>query len=185
VKRIAAGLLLGLIGLAACGQIDRLRRGGGQIEVRWGGADTGTISGPATAEWCGVLRLLEIRAVRGDTGVALAVYPQETLAAGRYAIKDPVKAESLPPAAGLALRWAAQTSIRGFQGEGGWVVLERSPSGELSGTLAGVARSVADTSRRTVFGTFRNLTVRPQTRGCVRPVHDTIRDAPPGDTLVH
>jgi hypothetical protein len=129
--------------------------------------------------------MLEIRAVVGDTGVAIAVYPRDTLAAGKYPVMDPVRAESLPPAAGLALRWAAQTSIKGFQGESGSIVIERSGSGELSGSLAAGARSIADTGRLKVRGKFQHLAVAVSKRGCTRSAQDTAGDAAAGDTLVH
>ena len=82
---------------------------------------------------------------------------------------DPLKAESLPPAAGVALRWLTQTAVRGFEGESGTVVLERSPSGTLSVHVAAGTRSITDTLRAVLSGTFQDLTVRPQTRGCSAP----------------
>ncbi|MFL5403564.1 MAG: hypothetical protein ACJ8BF_12175 [Gemmatimonadales bacterium] len=185
MRRFAGLLSLGLVGLSACKEVARLRGGGDDIEVHWTGADQGKVSGTATAEWCSLLRLLEVQALAGDTGVALAIYPTDTLAAGKYPVMDPAKAESLPPAAGLALRWPTQTSIKGFQGESGSVVLERSGSGQLSGSVAAVARSITDNGRLRVTGTFRDLTVRPSTRGCVRAGRDTARNAPPADTLIH
>jgi hypothetical protein len=124
------------------------------------------ISGPATAEWCGIRKLLEIRAIQGDTGLALALYPADTILAGHYLVIAPPKAESAPPAAAVALRWLTQAAIRGFQGESGSLVLDRSQSGTLSGRLAAGARSVSDTQRVVVTGTFRDLKVRPQTHGC-------------------
>lgn len=156
----------------------------GRLEAAWAGADSGKISGAATAEWCGVRRLLEIRAVQGDTGLALALYPAETLAAGVYRVVDPAKADSVPPAAGVALRWLAQTTIQGLQGDSGTVVLERSGAGELSGVLTAKARSVVNGERVTVTGSFRNLVVRPHVRGCSMesPPPPADEDPEPSDT---
>jgi hypothetical protein len=72
----------------------------------------------------------------------------------------------------VALRWFAQTSIRGFKAESGAVVLERSPEGKYSGHLEAFALSVTDYARLTVQGTFRDLTPRPASSGCApRPTH--------------
>ena len=155
--------------LSACRREIGWRGGSGHLDARWSGAEEGTISAPATAEWCPIRKFLEIRAIQGDTGLALALYPAGTIVAGEYRVVHPPKAESLPPAAGVALRWLTQTAVRGFEGESGTVVLERSPSGTLSGRVAAGTRSITDTLRAALSGTFQDLTVRPQTRGCSAP----------------
>jgi hypothetical protein len=159
----------------------------GHLEVEWTGSVRSRISGPATAQWCGLRRLLEIQTVQGDTGIALALYPAETLAVGTYRVVDPIKAESIPPAAGIALRWLAQNAVQGFRGDSGTVELERSTGGLLSGTVKARARSVVDTQRVAITGTFRGLTARPESLGCVESLQDTEmgEDAEPGDTGVH
>ncbi len=154
------------------------------LDVRWVGSDRGKISGPATAVWCPPRRLLEIQAVQGDTGIALALYPGETIAAGQYRVVDPPKAESLPPAAGVALRWLTPAKVQGFQADSGVVDLERSAAGVLSGRVRIRARSVVDTQKVSVTGTFEGLTIRPEARGCVAPENNTGEDAEPSDTGV-
>lgn len=157
----------------------------GHLEAQWTGSAPGKISTPATAQWCAVRRLLEIRAVQGDTGIALAIYPGESIAAGQYRVLDPTKAESLPPAAGVALRWLAQTTVQGFQGDSGVVDLSRSTAGLLTGRIRVGARSVVDTQKVSVTGTFRDLAVRPDTRGCIAPRENPGARAETGDTGVH
>jgi hypothetical protein len=156
--------------LAGCRLVPHRPAESGHLEAKWSGSDGGKISAPASAEWCAARRLLEIRAVQGDTGFALALYPRDTLVAGRYRVIDPLKAESLPPAAGVALRWFTQNAVKGFQGDTGTVFLDRSPSGELGGSVSAGARSVVDTQRVTVKGTFEGLTVR-RSPGCDTVVH--------------
>jgi hypothetical protein len=175
--------LLFLVG--SCGVAPERRETAGRLEVQWTGSDRGKISGPATAEWCAPDRLLEIRSIQGDTGVALALYPSETITAGRYRVVDPVKAESLPPAAGLALRWLTQTTVQGFQGDSGTVDLERSISGQISGQVRARARSVVDTQRVEVTGIFRDLTVRPKRSECATSSGHSGKHAEPSDTGVH
>jgi hypothetical protein len=184
LKRGLTILALVLAGVTGCDRQRPSRGGAGQLDVRWSGSEHGRLSGRATAEWCRVLRLLEIRAIRGDTGIALGIYPADTVAQGKYRVIDPARAESLPPAAAVALRWAAQTAIKGFQGETGSVVLERSPTGDLSGRFAAATRSVTDTQHVFIDGSFRGLTIQPQAQGCAaRSEHN--EDAEPSDTQLH
>jgi hypothetical protein len=185
VKRSVTALAIVLAGLPGCNRETASRGGAGRIDVRWTGGEHGRLSGRATAEWCPVLRFLEIRAIRGDTGMALAIYPADTIIPGTYRVIDPARAESLPPAAGIALRWASQIAIKGFQGDSGSVVLDRAPSGELSGRITATARSVSDTQRVTIDGGFKDLTIRPQARGCAPPSKHPDEDAEPDDTQLH
>src|SRR3954470_14505484 len=111
------------------------------LELTWSGKDQGKLSGAATAQWCEPRRFLEIHAVQGDTGAALALYPERALAAGSYPVVDPPKAESLPPAAGVALRWLGPTVVQGFQGDSGRVILERWSKGLWLAGLGDGARS--------------------------------------------
>jgi hypothetical protein len=184
VKRSLTALAIVLVGLPGCNRASS-RGGAGQIDVRWTGSERGRLAGSATAEWCPILRVLEIRAIRGDTGIALAIYPTDTIIPGNYRIVDPPRAESLPPAAGIAVRWATQVAIKGLQGDSGSVVLDRSRSGELSGRITAAARSVTDTQRVTIDGSFRDLMIRPQARGCSRPSKHPDGDAQPSDTQLH
>jgi hypothetical protein len=156
--------------------------GSGEIDVRWTGGERGRLSGPASADWCAPLRLLEIRGISGDTGVALAIYPKDSVTPGKYRLIDPARAESLPPAAALALRWAAQTAVKGFRGESGSVSVERSGSGALSGRVAAAARSVTDTQTLAIEGSFSGLVIRSQPGKCVERDEESDEDAGSGET---
>lgn len=139
---------------------------GSSLEVRWTGSDTGQISAPAAAEWCDGQRRLEIRAMGGDTGVALALYPNVILSPDSYPVVAPAKRDSVIPSARVGLRWFGATAIKGFQGDSGTVVLERTDSAQLSGNLSVRASSISNNERVTLTGEFRNLTVVDQVRGC-------------------
>ena len=141
----------------------------GRLEARWTGADTGAMAAPATAEWCDERRALEIRGVQGDTGLALVLYPVDSIEADTYRVVRPDGADTLAPAAGIALRLFQPNSIQGYQGDSGTVVLERAESGELSATLSARARSAVNGQLITLSGSVRGLTVMPQTRGCGAP----------------
>lgn len=151
---------------AACRPPESEKGPGPFLEAEWSGEDTVRVSGPATAEWCDSLRLLQIQALRGDTGVAIALYPVKLFEAGRFPVAPPAKADSAPPAAAVALRWFAETSIRGFQGDSGAVVVEQTRPGVYAGTFDAKAHSVTDGGHLTIRGSFRELTMRPASRGC-------------------
>ena len=164
----------------ACEPPDRQTDGAGQMSVRWDGSGDGGMTAPASATWCEVRRLLEIRSIRGDTGVALALYPVRALTAGSYRIVEPAKAESMPPAAGVAVRWLGRNLVQGFRGDSGQLQLERSSTGRLSGRLHARARSVVDTQRISLTASFRDLIPRPDSLGCT-PVDTTDEDLAPDD----
>jgi hypothetical protein len=179
---VALAVVLGAMG---CNRLLTSRNEGGQIKVHWTGSETGGLSAPATAEWCSVLRQLEIRGIRGDTGFAVVLHPVDSITGREYRVMNPARAESLPPAAAIALRWAALTSVKGFQGESGSVVLQRTPTGAWSGRVTAAVRSVSDTQRLTIEGNFNDLLVRPQARGCTRPAEPVDSGAQPSDTQLH
>lgn len=166
MRQSSLPLLLAISLGAACGESPEAAANSGWLEARWTGADSGRMSAPATAEWCAEERLLEIRAIKGDTGLALVLYPADTIEADTYRVVQPDGADSLPPSAGLALRVFSSSAIQGYQGDSGAIVLERSKSGELSGTMEATARSVANGQQLTLTGKVRDLTMVPQGRGC-------------------
>jgi hypothetical protein len=162
-RGLAAGL--GVTALLFCGRQPVQERP--RVVARWTGSDSGKIDTPASAEWCDTLGLLEIRGLKGDTGIGVAVYPKGVLQPGRYRVVRPEVADTSRPSASVALRWFAETSIRGFKAESGAVVLERSGPGKYSGRIVAFTKSVTDNAHVTVQGTLRGLTVRPSRSGCV------------------
>jgi hypothetical protein len=121
---------------------------------------------PVRAEWCDSLRMLEIRALQGDSGLAVAVYPESTVQSDSYPVLLPDRADSSPPSSAVALRWFAETSIKGFQGDSGLVVLEQS-DGRVSGHVEAGMRSTNDPMRLVLRGAFRDVRIVPAVRGCV------------------
>jgi hypothetical protein len=161
----ARALVLLVLSLTACRAPNR-PDDVGHFELRWNGPQAGSLSGPATAGWCAHRKVLQVHAIRGDTGVALAIYPGKALEAGVYRVVDPMKAESVPPAASVALRVLTQNLVQGFQGDTGRVTLDSSRAGRFSGSVSARARSVVDSQRIGLSGTFRDLRVVPDTAGC-------------------
>jgi hypothetical protein len=180
IPRTLAGRLALAGVLAACGGRERPVAEVAQLEVEWTGADTGRLAGAATAEWCGPLRVLEIRAVAGDSGVGIALYPRDTVRPDSYAVVPPERADSIPPSAAVALRYFAETAVKGYQSDSGRVLVSATAGGRLSGRFTTSLKSASDGSRLRAGGVFRDVQVVPATRGCLpRPAR------PPADTGIH
>lgn len=161
VRRLAAG---GLMAAAGCSGERSGPSPGGFLEVEWVGGDTGRLVAPAVGEWCDSLRILEVRAVHGDTGIALALYPADSVEAGEYPLVVPQRADSVRPASAAALRWFAETSIRGFRSDSGTVRITGVTPG--AGRFSGTLRSVTEGTRLTVTGSFQGITVGPAPADC-------------------
>ncbi|MGH7513029.1 MAG: hypothetical protein ACREOQ_08915 [Gemmatimonadales bacterium] len=175
-RPVVASLALGLCAWGAAGCTSKAEAPRGpRVTVRWTGADTASFSARAVAEWCAPLHLLEIRAVAGDTGVGMVLYPPDTIDAGRYPIRRPDLADTmLPPSAALALRWFSQTTVMGFQGDSGSLMLERRPDGSLGGRFNAGARPLVTGTRLHATGTFDGLRVVPAPSDCAgRPSADS------------
>jgi hypothetical protein len=158
--------LLAIACMAPAGCAQQSAGSQARLEAQWIGSDTGKVAGSPTAEWCDSLRLLEIQVVRGDTGIALALYPTDSMLGGTYRVLPPARADSSPPASAVALRWFASTAIRGFQGDSGSVVVERNGAGKLSGKFEVGAKSATDARRIKLRGSFHEVVPRPAAAGC-------------------
>jgi hypothetical protein len=155
-----------LISVGACPGETGRTTAGPRLEVRWKGTDSATVRTTATASWCDSLNLLEIVALAGDTGIAIAIYPRDGIATGAYPVRLPAAADSAPPSSALALRWFSQTAVRGFQSDSGALSLTRESNGTLSGQFRAVAHPVNGKGTMRLTGSFSDLRERPATRGC-------------------
>ena len=161
--RLAIG---GVVLATACSRERPADSPGATLEARWVGSDSGKIVAPAVAEWCDSLRLLEVRAVHGDTGIALVLYPADSLIPGPYRVVPPERGDSTRPSGAVALRWFAETSVRGFRGDSGSVTLSATGPGAGGGSFVARLRSTTDGSRLHITGSFRGLTVHPASPEC-------------------
>jgi hypothetical protein len=165
-------LALAVVTGAACSREEPAAPQGGTIEAQWVGSDTGGLVAPAVAEWCDSLRMLELRAVHGDTGIALVLYPADSLAPGEYPVVAPQRADSTRPSAGVALRYFSETSIRGFRSDSGAVTLAGTGPGAASGRFTAHLRSATEGSRLELTGSYRGLSVRPAAQNCAGVAED-------------
>ena len=159
-----------LIGAGALGCHDSSGAETGRLSVRWTGPDTVALSATAVAQWCSSLHLLEIRATAGDTGIALVLYPSDTIDAGVYPVRRPDVADTTrPPSAAVAVRWFSQTTVMGYQGDTGRVIVERTADGSLAGRFAVGARPLVTGAKLRATGTFENLRVVTAPPTCAGP----------------
>jgi len=175
LRRLA---LIGLVSAAACSRERSADTPWGTLEAQWVGGDTGKLVAPAVAEWCDSLGVLELRAVHGDTGIALALYPADSLAAGDYPTVPPARGDSTRPSAAVAMRWFAETSIRGFRGDSGSVTLAATGPGVGAGSFAARLRSTTEGSRLNVTGSFQGLTVQPAPPDCAGVAKEPVDTEP-------
>ena len=153
--------------------------------MRWTGADTASFSARAVAEWCAPLHLLEIRAVAGDTGVGIALYPPNTIEAGE--VPDPAPRPGRHDAAAVG-RACPQVVLadrgQGFQGDSGSLTLERRPDGSLGGDSTQARDRSSPAPDCTPRGSFDGLRVVPAPSDCAGlPPADTAKaDASQPDT---
>src|SRR5262249_19054339 len=129
-----------LVALGACTQH------GGRLEMSWTGADTGRLVAPATAEWCAAGKYVRVEALRGDTGVAVVVFPVDTALSGRYALSL-THAESARPSGVVAFRWFDAMAVAGFRSDSGSMTLHRDAEGSLLGELRANGRLVGPRPR--------------------------------------
>jgi hypothetical protein len=180
-------IVLALIGALGCAADEGAAPTKGSLQVEWTGADTGKLAAPAVAEWCDSLRLLQVRAIRGDTGIALVLYPMASGATGGkvlpgpYPVVPPQRADSSRPSAAVALRWFAETSIRGFRGDSGLVTLDTAAPGAGAGRFSAALRSATEGSRVTVTGSFKGLTVTSAPPACAGRPPEPEYDEESGD----
>ncbi|MEA2725308.1 MAG: hypothetical protein QOH59_3079 [Gemmatimonadales bacterium] len=176
--KFGLALALGLTLLTACDVRESQQARVGRLEAQWAGTDSGKISAPAAAEWCAERLWLEVRAIQGDTGLAMALYPVDSIVTDSYPIVDPTRADSVRPSASLGLRLFSQTAVKGYRGDSGAVLLVRSSSGQLSGKVTARARGVPNGEPVRLSGKFDRVAVLAQERGCVAGSPDSSADSP-------
>jgi hypothetical protein len=169
VRGLAAGA--GLAAALACGSAEPDQRPGGTLDVRWTGSDTGQLRAAATAQWCDSLGLMELRAIHGDSGVALALYPADSIVPGDYPVHAE-RSDSIRFASSVAMRWFAETTIRGFRGDSGTVTVERVAAGVLAGRFTARLVGTPGGSRLTVTGSFDGVIPTPAGASCVGEASD-------------
>ena len=162
-------LLLTLaLGSGACrAQPTEVENVAGTLSVSWTGHATGRFQAPARGAWCPADSMLQIEAIRGDTGVSLALFEKDTLARGQHPVVAPEVMVSWRPLAGAALRWFNDSEVLGFSGSGGVVSVTSTDSG-ATGTIDVRLRAANQMDTLHLSGTFTGISVEPAVGACGR-----------------
>lgn len=148
---------------------------GGRVAASWEGADTVrmALNVAGTARWCEAGRWLELAAVRGDTGIMVALFPPDSLVRGRYPVALPVRDDSLRsrPAATVGIRWYTPGAVAGYMGWEGDVEVREigaaAPGPEtVSGRLEVRLTPAAGNGAITAEATFDRIPIHPADSLC-------------------
>ncbi len=172
--------LLAVLAVTACSRPEKTAAAGARLEADWTGDDTGRIAGRAAAEWCDSLRVLEIRVIQGDSGLAIALYPFDSVRPDSYPLRQKARVDSTRPGSAVALRWFAETAIKGFRGDSGTVVVQTGAQG-VGGRFEARLQSVNDADRLRLRGSFRDVPVAAGAVGCGVPAREVIDSDNVGD----
>lgn len=107
--------------------------GSGNFTARWiVEQDTISFRAPMTASWCGARQRLDLLALRGDSGIGLALYPADSAQlVATYSVTEPGGPIQIRPGAGVAIRWFGKTLVQGFWGRQGTVTVTRNQGGRV------------------------------------------------------
>ncbi|MEZ4457068.1 MAG: hypothetical protein R2882_11050 [Gemmatimonadales bacterium] len=160
--------LLAVLLLSSCGKPAEPAEPVGRLSVEWAGSATGSFAAPAQASWCARDSLLEVLAIRGDTGIAMSVLVTDSIQPARHPVLSPAIKVDWRPLALVAVRWASDTALKGFEATSGNLSLLESPAGTVAGTVEVTMKrnEAADTLRLT--GNFDGVPVTPAVGQCGR-----------------
>lgn len=158
-------ILCSLLWLPAC---TNSSSGAGQLSATWTfGELSGQLASPIAAVSCPSTRLVELTATRGDTGVAILLFPTDTVVtAGNYPVFPTVIAMEPRPGAMVALRWFESVRVEAFESIDGEVVVEGAGSGGLSGRFSARLLGVERLDTVMVHGSFSGVTPPPAGPEC-------------------
>jgi hypothetical protein len=108
---------------AACDRAPKARPG--DLDVTWRGAERGRFIAPLVARHCAETGLLELLAIRGDTGIGMSLFLLDSVIVqpADYRVVPGSQLEEPRPGASVAARWFTVTTIVAFEGVTGKVTL--------------------------------------------------------------
>lgn len=165
--RIVLPALCGALVIVGC-------RGGedampGDVVIQWtGDGKEGEAILPARGTLCRETGLLEVLAVRGDTGFGLVLFPPDSAQAAPldYRVFEATTDPEPRPGANVAIRWLDESTLLAYEGTGGSVRLGPAPSGAISGALDALLRAVERSETLRVTGRFDAVPLDTAGAGC-------------------
>jgi len=169
----ATTLLLAVIAVTAWAIFVRpaesSRPGASQLAIELRGPARGSMMLAAQLHWCPVTRSGVLEAVRGDTGVVVVFYENDSLTPVPHVVVMPQGAGAATrPAASMVMRWVRggrDTALAMFRSESGTVRLQitgTTASGDLNARL----RSATSSDSLLVTGAFRGVPISATAVGC-------------------
>ena len=140
----------------------------GSVDVTWAGAVTGKFTAPGDASWCGTDSLLEVMAVRHDTGVAFTVLVQDVIRTAQYPVISATVQANWRPLGYAALRVATDTSLRGYEATSGVIHVTTLVDSAISGTLDLRLKRTDGPDTAKLRGTFTKLRIARARGQCGR-----------------
>ena len=140
----------------------------GVVEVKWSGAAEGRFIAPGDGQWCRRDTLLELTAIRGDTGIGLALVEKDTIKVGQHPVVAPSVSVDWRPLARGALRWLGPADVRGFEATGGNVHITELAANTISGRIDVRMSTLNNRDTLRVVGTFTKVPMRPDSAACGR-----------------
>lgn len=148
----------------------------GEAAVEWRGSDRGRLTAAATAAHCPETGVVEVLAIRGDTGFGLAMFLKDSavLAPGDYQVFQGATPSEYRPGATAGLRWFTGIDLAAFESSSGTVTVSAA-SGGLSGALTIRMQGVSSADTLAVTGRMKGVPVRQAGPGCGRTSRRNIR----------
>jgi len=150
--------------------------GTGEAAVEWRGGDRGRLTAAAAADHCPETGVVEILAIRGDTGFGLAMFLKDSavIAPGDYQVFHGATPAASRPGATVGLRWFTGIDLAAFESNSGTVTVS-TVNGGLSGTLTVRMQGVSSSDTLAVTGRMNGVPVRQAGPGCGRTSRHNIR----------
>ena len=145
-----------LLAMAACSRAPKA--GPGDLDVTWRGSARGRFVAPLEATHCAETGQVELLAIRGDTGIGVALFLDDSTAVQPvvYPVMSGSMMQETRPGSSVAARWFAVTSIAAFEGVTGKVTLSSGGSA-LDGTIDVTFKALDRPDTLHMNGSFRQV----------------------------
>ena len=137
------------------------------LSVSWVGQYEGRFAVPALASWCPADSMVQVFAMRGDTGVGFTLFAPDTIRPAQYPVVSPEVVVDWRPLGAAAVRWIGEADIVGYQAVSGVISVTSVDSG-LTGSLDIGLRVPNGVDTIHVAGDFTAIPIVPATGACGR-----------------
>ena len=154
-----------LLAAAACNRTPKAAPG--DLDVSWRGSAHGRFVAPLSATHCAETGQVELLAIRGDTGVGVALFLDDSSAVqpAVYPVMSGSLLQETRPGSSIAVRWFSITAISAFEGITGKVTLS-SGGNALAGTLDATFKALDRPDTLHMTGVFSGVPVVKEDSSC-------------------